>query len=192
MKTLNIATFFGIFLSAIVLANSPELAQCGVGPMHSGTPDEVLNLKIKDCSKIAGSLKKTSQGIVWYRVARKQDPSTLWFYEVWMDSSTGLIWSTPLDHEMSHYQAAKSEDGQKSVAGVSERVFGLPMAKEFRKAKNDGILEVMRSMSWVRFWSSTLDSRSSNYALYFHGEDGGIYSGYRGDLSDCYVVLVGR
>ena len=162
--------------------------------------------RIKDCSVLSGSSKKTKAGVSWNLVARKRDRATGKFNEVWKDSKSGLLWGDTLDSDYSHYNAVElsatgkvlsekacaSDEGKKASAGIREKSFGLPTIEEFQKAEQDGIREVVPNMYGHWFWSASLYPSNAYFARVFSGYDGYSYSRDDRDDDDLEVRCVGR
>jgi hypothetical protein len=145
-----------------------------------GSPARARKLKVKDrishCAAYPGSTKRTSKGLVWLLVARRRDPSTGIFYEVWSEPRTGLIWSHRLDSRYSHFNAValapngrvtkekacerENEEARRAQAGITEKSFRLPTKEEGEYSVSTGIHEVLPGMemgpSTEGFWTSSL------------------------------------
>jgi hypothetical protein len=177
--------------------------------------------RIQNCSRYPGSVKKTNKNVTWNLVARKRDRSTGRYYEVWKDSSTGLLWGDRLDSTYSHYNAVAlatapcqvdhnapnyskncpvtsekacgSAEGKRAQAGVNEKSFGIPTIQEFLQAEKDGVREVAPNMAGQWYWSASLDSIYPEFARLFYGGDGGAYNVvvFR-SYGDASVRCVGR
>lgn len=165
--------------------------------------------RIRDCSSLPESVKKTRSGVVWNLVARNRDDKEKAFHEVWRDSATGLLWGDSLGPEKTYsHQAAvrldaegrvvsettcNSELGRKANAGISERKFGMPTMNEFARADKNGLREVLPHLTYSFTWSSSLRPGNSDMALGYSGYNGDLKGSYhRKFVTDGLVRCVGR
>jgi hypothetical protein len=133
-----------------------------------------------DAGELSWTNSSSGQTVIWKLVARRRDPSTGEFHEVWQDSHSLKLWGDTLDGSYSHYNAvelnaagkvvgekacAPTNDPQQSAvaksanAGVDDKSWGLPTIKEFQQANDDGITQVLPNMGhW--FWSASLGSNN--------------------------------
>lgn len=143
----------------------------------------------KDAGEISWTNPTTKQTVIWKLVARRLDPHTGEYHEVWQDSHSLKLWGDTLDGNYSHYDAvelnaagnvvpggekacAPTNDPQQSAvakaanAGVDDKLWGLPTIQEFEQADNDGITYVLPTGKCV--WSSSLaNANVSNVARDF-------------------------
>jgi hypothetical protein len=174
--------------------------------------------RVKDCSVLPGSMKKSKAGVTWNLVSRRRDNSTNRSYEVWKDSTTGLLWGDTLNSRYSSYnaialaaapcdvdskapnysknckvveeKACASDDGKKANANIKDKAFGLPTIQEFIQAEKNGVREIVPNMANRWFQSASLDSYDTGFVHVFSGNSG---NGYSDDRDDNYSVrCVGR
>jgi hypothetical protein len=163
--------------------------------------------RIANCANLPGAVKKAgSDQVRWNLVSRQRDRSTGKFYEVWKDSTSGLLWGDRLDSNYTHYNAVElSVDGKRVVSekacagdeakrantGLREKTFGLPTIEEFQQAEKDGVREVVPNMSRHWYWSASRNPYDAHFAWEFSGNYGVSDYDFRDD--DFYSVrCVGR
>lgn len=169
--------------------------------------------RVNNCIVLPNAVKTTKSGVQWNLVARKRDPQTGKFYEVWKDCGKkengvcdpkGLIWSDRIDKSYSHRDAVhldskgnvtgepacRSNEGKTASAGIQDKSFGVPTIEEIMQAEKNGIREVLPNM-WGRwFWSSSVYPHLSGVAYFFSGFNGRVDTGFRVNTNS--VRCVGR
>lgn len=212
MKKTTLGAIFltWIFFPQAVFAFGAVRGECGTDEILNGalpTSSDASQMstgdRVRSCSGLPGSTVKTRTGVTWNLVARKYDPATGKFYEVWNDTN-GQMWGDVLDHGYDLYcfdsdgynpgsavamnvdgnvteeKACVNEEGKRASAGVTGKSFGLPTIEEFQHAEKDGIREVLPHTLGYAFWSASIDPYNPDYAYFFNGNDGGSHFDYRG------------
>lgn len=201
---LIIAAFLTMTIPVLVVAQELSPPSITNGDcMGVSQPDPSFpNLPACAGNKDAVKKPEGDYGVIWRLVAQRSANGKT--YQVWYDSTSGLIWSDILDSAYTHYEAIDvdffsrlvrkeiaciSAEGQLAEAGIGSKKWGLPTAQEYLEAESHGIRKVLPNMNhW--FWSRSIHSDKKDYALYFGGIHGEVDYGTR--VSDYVVRCVGR
>ena len=135
-----------------------SVVPCGL----QGSVDE----RISDCSDQSNSQE---EGFVL--VTKSKD-----LQEVYMEVSTGLLWSDRLPETLTYHKALKACNDLNKVAGISGVTWRLPKIKEYKEAEKNGIRRALPNMNY-KFWASSMDSFTYSYAWLFR-RDGGYTATY--------------
>jgi hypothetical protein len=102
--------------------------------------------------------------------------------EVYMDATTGLIWSERLATKLTHFKAeAACKSKRAEFANLPNLTWRLPTISEYKVAESNGIRKSLKGWNdW--FWSLTSISYDDFYAYMFNGIDGTV-DGYTKNYS---------
>ena len=142
--------------------------------------------RIKDCKKISNSTVKAYGAFTWHLVARKWDPASGKFFEVWQDAQSGKLWGDRFERRMHHVHAIEvdeknnvlketacaSDEAKIANAGITDRKFKLPTRDDYMMAEQHGIRKVLPNTKGWWFWTATVSKVNDDYAYVFNGDHG--------------------
>jgi hypothetical protein len=136
---------------SLMIALASSLVACG-----GAEPTEAMLDETGKADSASQSVL-TASGVTWKLVASKQDPHSGRVYQVWKDTSTGVLWGDRLDSGYRYGKAScGSEEGQRSVAGLNTTGFRIPLSGDLQQAYEDGANEVLSDMGDGQhsYWAS--------------------------------------